>query len=121
MAEERIEIAVVNALWDTWTKNPPRVPDNGNRLFVRWVQLDPSDPGWDDWLLAGLVGDDGVVAWKEPEMAGRPDCKQIQKKILDGKRHGRIQSADKLTKEEWGLFVGDGPVESRVSDWAKPG
>lgn len=111
-------LAIVASLWDFWSKKPPVVPPNGNRLFVRWIQLDPDDPSWDDWSLIGLVVD-GKVQWTHPEAhADRPDARLMVQQIADGKQHGRIQSDDGRIKIEWGLFTGDGPVESRVSDWA---
>lgn len=111
------ELAIVQTLWDQWRSQPPTVPPSGNRLFVRWVNLDPDGPGWDDWKLVGLVGDAGRIDWTDEDDSVSFLGGVITRDIKDGARHGVFRWEE--VQVEWGLFHGDGPVEGRVTDWAK--
>jgi len=110
--------AIVTALWDTWGKNPPAVPSDGNRLFERHVDADLDEPSWNDWQLIGLVGADGSIEWLEGNGSDTLGAKYIQESINNGLRFGRLLICG--FGVEWGLFRGDGPTEARVSDWATP-
>ncbi len=110
------DLAIVTALWQTWVKEPTVIPPNGNRLFVRYVDIDPDDPGWNDWSLVGLVTSDLIIAWNDPDDEDSPLGQLLTSHIESGERHGRFESD--LSNVEWGLFLGDGPNEDRVSDWS---
>lgn len=111
------EHIVVTALWDQWGNNPPTVPANGNRLFFRTIDTDPEDPSWDDWKFIGAVAADGTIDWSDlTDSESSPMAVPISKAVKGGQRFGRVLIGG--FGLEWGLFLGDGPTEPRVSDWA---
>lgn len=112
-----VNLKMLTALWDTWGRNPPTVPKDGNRLFIRNIDTDPEAPSWDDWKLIGLVNPDGSIVWLNVFSDESLMAQPIQNDILKGLRFSRVLCSG--FGMEWGLFHVDGPVEARVSDWAK--
>ncbi len=113
------ELAIIESLWKTWLRESVVPPANGNRLFVRYVDTDPAELGWDDWRLCGLVNADRSIQWNDPDDARSPLGGSIGFLVRAGHRRGHVTSG--TLRIEWGLFLGDGPDGDRVSDWSKPG
>jgi hypothetical protein len=42
-------------LWDTWQQQPLDTSAAGTRIYARWVEIDPNDPGWFEWRLLARV------------------------------------------------------------------
>jgi hypothetical protein len=108
--------AILSGIWETWEKNQPDIPPDGNRVFVRHIDFDPNDSGWDDWSLVGLLSPSGVIDWIYEGNHELAVAQDIQLAIAAGEKFGRFQT--ELIRLEWGLFHGDGPIGERVSDWA---
>lgn len=114
-----LALACVTALRQTWEAHPPAVPPDGDRLWVRWTDTGPADPGWDDWRLVGLVHPGGRVEWLSEGDATSPLAVEIEAAAGGGRRSGRVAAGPLVL--DWGLFRGDGPAGQRVSDWCPPG
>jgi hypothetical protein len=104
----------LTALWDEWGRTPPVIPPGGNRLFVRTIDTDPEEPGWDDWRIAGLVGVDGSLELIGGVDPNSPMADPIRESVAGGMRFGRVLIGG--FGLEWGLFNGDGPTELRMMD-----
>ena len=64
MTEEELSVVVVTQLGAMWDANPVPGDPRGGRVFSRWTDRSPDDPGWDDWTLTAPVRDgrlDGEV------------------------------------------------------------
>lgn len=102
----------VRFLFNSWFNSPPALPERGNRVFARWLELRP--PSWNDWTLIGLVHPDLSIEWMGGAVGGLGPTVLIEDLIKSGDRHGWI--AAEGARMEWGLFLGDGPTEARTAD-----
>lgn len=120
MPDEKIEAlysqAILTGLEATWDREESPGQSDGDRVFVRWIQRDPLDPGWDDWRLVAVIKPGGLD-WSVEH--GQVVRVFIADMITAGLHNGKvIDSANNLTVW-WCRSKLDGP-DRRVSDWAEP-
>jgi hypothetical protein len=113
MADPRVEAALA-VLVKAWDEEPDRSTPAGDRVFIRWVDEHPDDPGWDDWTLVGIVRD-GVVHWNT-DNPGYLD--RITKAVAGGSHAGRFRLGEHMTFW-WCRSTLDGPPGERTADWMK--
>ena len=103
------------SIYDAWTKEKVVAEPNGDRVYLRWVDLRKPE-SWDDWRLVGLVNKaTNEVTWlgevKPSYFAG------ISKAIATGEIQGRFEASPGGASIWWCRSILDGPPGDRVSDW----
>lgn len=115
--DDIINDAVIRSMVETWDAEPWPTDAAGDRVFVRWCDLTPGDPGWDDWSLAGLVRPDRSVEWLDGPAGDSPALTAIAARVADGGESGRWQASDGLLVVWWCRSTLDGPAGDRATDW----
>lgn len=103
--------AILKQIWKLFHERCPAGEPNGDRIFTRWVDFYPDDPGWDDWTLSALVLSSGNL-----EIINDPDNSLwdlIRAAITAGDTRG--EDCGDYCNVQWIRSSGDGPAE-RMSD-----
>lgn len=102
---------MLDCLWSLWEQHPPTTDPKGDRIFLRHVDYDEDDGGWQDWTLWGIIRPGGIE-WLSDELTG------VQELLAEGETYGSGEYGDKILYQ-WCRSSLDGPPNQRVSDWAK--
>lgn len=113
--DPRVADAVLASLAVTWDADGVVADPAGDRIFARWVDHCPDDPGWNDWRLVGVVRPGGGVDWVTP--GDNPVYPRVEAALRAGEAAGRLGVGPWVTVW-WCRSTLDGPPGDRVSDWA---
>lgn len=110
---DTLTAAILKETWQLWQDRCPDGQHNGDRIFTRWVDFDPNNPGWDDWTLSALVVQHGggLEIINDPE---NPLWGEIRTALAAGINRG--ESCGNGCNVQWIRHNGDGPAE-RMSDF----
>jgi hypothetical protein len=114
IAERTLSLICMDVLWEQWHEAPVAADPEGDRLFVRGVDLSEEDPGWDDWRLIGIIRDGKLIVRRLAQWLAF-----IKVPLVEALRAGQWSGdlVDGPRRVQWARSTGNGPPGPRVDDW----